>query len=95
LIGFPNEKIQINQGVVTIFNESNPKGLVLDDSYVFYKKKDDFSTTLGPNEYFVMGDNRAGSSDSRIWGSVPKEDIVGTPILRLLPIDKIAVHPGI
>lgn len=95
LVAFPNEKVEIKKGVVTIFNETNPEGLTLDNSYVVYKKNDDFSMQLHDNEYFVMGDNRAGSSDSRIWGSLPKENIIGRPILRLFPLNKIGVWPGI
>lgn len=94
LIGFPDEKIEIKNGHVTIFNTENPDGLKLDDSYVVYKKNDNFSVSLGQDEYFVMGDNRAGSSDSRSWGSLPKKDIVGEPVLRLLPIQKISIFPG-
>jgi signal peptidase I len=95
LIAFPNEKIEIKKGVVTIFNEQNPSGLTLDDSYVLYKKGDDFTMQLNDNEYFVMGDNRASSSDSRVWGTLPKKYIVGRPILRLLPFDKVAIWPGL
>lgn len=94
LIGFPNEKVEIKSGVVTIFNEKNQEGLILDDSYIAYPKKDNFVAELGDNEYFVMGDNRAGSSDSRVWGSLPRENIIGEPILRLLPLNKISVRPG-
>lgn len=94
LVAFPNEKVEIKKGIVTIFNEKNPKGITLDNSYVVYNKTDDFTMQLHENEYFVMGDNRAGSSDSRSWGSLPKKNIVGQPILRLLPLNKIGVWPG-
>ncbi len=94
LIGFPNEKIEIKNGKVKIFNKDNKDGFEIDDSYVVYEKKDNLEISLGPNEYFVLGDNRAGSSDSRIWGSLPKENIVGTPIIRLLPFNKMDILPG-
>lgn len=94
LIGFPNDRIEIKDGKVTIFNEENPEGINMDDSYVIYKKIENFSAKLQDNEYFVMGDNRAGSSDSRIWGTLPKENIIGTPILRLFPINKLGIMPG-
>ena len=95
LIAFPGETIQIKNGVLTIFNDSNKDGFKLNESYVVYEKQEDFSTKLGPDEYFVMGDNRAGSSDSRMWGSVPKKYIIGRPILRLLPLNKINIWPGV
>ncbi|MBN2094290.1 MAG: signal peptidase I [Candidatus Zambryskibacteria bacterium] len=95
LIAFPRETVQINKGIVTIFNKENPNGIVLDESYIAYTKNEDFSVILGENEYFVMGDNRASSSDSRIWGSLPREYIVGRPILRLLPLNKIDLWPGL
>ena len=49
---------------------------------------------LKDNEYFVMGDNRGASSDSRIWGPVPKKLIVGRSIVRLWPFNKIGLFPG-
>lgn len=94
LIGFPGDTVEIKNGVVTIYNEENKNGLKLDEPYVFYQKSENFSITLGENEYFVMGDNRAGSFDSRSWGTLPKKNIIGKPIVRLLPLNKIGFWPG-
>ncbi len=52
------------------------------------------SVTLGDDEYFVMGDNRPSSSDSRIWGPVKQEFLVGRTIVRLWPFNKIEIMPG-
>lgn len=47
--------------------------------------------TLKENEYFVMGDNRLHSSDSRIWGSLPKDKIMGKALLRLWPVARARI----
>lgn len=50
--------------------------------------------TLKENEYYVLGDNRGASSDSRIWGPVTKNFIVGRAIVRLWPFNKLGLFPG-
>jgi signal peptidase I len=94
LIGFPGETVNIKDGVVSIYNDATKENISLNEPYVVYKKIENFSEKLEPGEYFVMGDNRAGSSDSRIWGSVPEKYIIGVPVLRLLPFNKVGINPG-
>lgn len=94
LIAFPREKVTIKSGKLIIYNDENPNGLEINEPYIVYSKAENFEITLGDNEYFVMGDNRAGSSDSRSWGPLPREYIIGKPVLRLLPINKLSVWPG-
>lgn len=95
LIGFPGDTIEIKDGVVTVFNADHKDGLILEEPYIVYSKIEDFSITLGDDEYFVMGDNRAGSYDSRMWGPLPKKYIIGRPLIRLFPVSKINLWPGI
>jgi signal peptidase I len=85
IIGLPREIISIKNGVVTIKNDENPNGFVLKEPYVKFQKDEDLIFTLIDNQYFVMGDNRRASLDSRAWGAVPVENIIGRPVIRLLP----------
>jgi len=93
IIGLPGEHIEIKKGVVTI-TKTDGSSTTLDEPYVVYPKADDYKYDLGENEYFVMGDNRLGSADSRIWGPVKEDLIIGRPVLRLYPVDKISKLPG-
>lgn len=85
VIGLPGEKISVTNGQVTIINAEYPEGLKLDEPYVKFEKKESAEFSLRPDEYFVMGDNRLGSADSRMWGPVPKANIIGRPLIRLFP----------
>lgn len=95
IIGLPGETVDINDGVITIINDQNPDGLTLSEPFIEFTKIDSSTTTLGESEYFVMGDNRNNSSDSRVWGALPEENIVGRPVLRLLPFSELDLLPGI
>lgn len=85
IIGLPNEKVIIKEGTITIITTENPEGFVLDEPYIKHVKADNAEYVLGSQEYFVLGDNRSQSSDSRIWGPVPEANIIGRPIIRFFP----------
>jgi signal peptidase I len=95
IIGLPGEKVQIRNSEVTIFNADHPNGLVLDEREYLssgQKTSGDVSVTLAQDEYFVMGDNRMFSSDSRSWGPIKKSDIIGEVALRAWPLNKISTY---
>jgi len=90
VIGLPKERVIIKNGEVKIFNNSNPNGFVIKENYLpaTEKTSGNIDKTLGENEYFVMGDNRDFSFDSRQWGALKKTEIVGLAWLRLWPLNK-------
>lgn len=94
LIGLPGETVTIKNDTIIITNTDHPEGVALNEPYINSKTFGDVNMTLAADEYFVMGDNRLVSSDSRVWGPLPKEDLVGRPIVRLLPLSKIDLVPG-
>ena len=94
IIGLPGEKIEIKNGQVRIYNLDNPNGTTLDEkSYLDKSIKTAGETvlTLKDNAYFVLGDNRMFSSDSRSWGPVLDSEIIGKVILRAWPLDEAGV----
>lgn len=94
VIGLPGETVQVSQDGVTITTK-NGDTFELDESYIVNHGNGKGTTvTLDEDEYFVMGDNRPESSDSRLWGTLPRENIVGRAFLRLLPIEKVSLLPG-
>jgi signal peptidase I len=92
VVGLPGETVEIKNNIVSI------NGLVLDEPYINVDKlnppRANTKVTLPAGEFFVLGDNRLVSSDSRIWGSVKQELITGRPFLRLFPFNTIELFPG-
>lgn len=94
IIALPGETIQFKGNDVIIKNKENPKGFTLDEPYIEHDVVGNKSVTLSDDEFFVMGDNRPASSDSRFWGPLKKKYLKGRPIIRLYPFNEIDLFPG-
>ena len=96
VIGLPGEQIAVRDGVLFVdgleLNESYIDGSVITDPGVY---TEDRTITLESNQYFVVGDNRPHSSDSRAWGPIVKSDIVGRAFFRYWPASDVGLIQSI
>jgi signal peptidase I len=100
IIGLPGETVKIKDGKVTIINTEHPEGFVLDESNYLSTEvvtdpnafaQEGKEIKIPENEYFVMGDNRPKSADSRAWGLVNKDNIIGRSFFRYIPVNEMGL----
>lgn len=95
VIGLPGETIIINEEGKVFIKKVGAEALTtISEPYVKFTKSDAVEFTLKADEYFMMGDNRAGSYDSRAWGAVSRDLIVGKAFVRLFPVTTVDLLPG-
>jgi len=88
VIGLPGEIVEINNGIVSV------NGKILSEPYVpaEYFDPTSYESVFVPDQhYFVLGDHRNSSSDSRVWGMVPHRNIFGKALLRYWPMSKFGL----
>lgn len=91
IVGLPGETVDIEDGKVIIFNWGGSQ--VLDESAYLpasCQTPGDVRVSLAEDEYFVLGDNRVSSADSRRWGPLPEENIIGRVLFRAWPFTALA-----
>jgi signal peptidase I len=95
IIGLPGEQIQFKDGQVIIYNTAHPDGLTLQESYLpaglATFDENEAKISIGPHEYFVLGDNRNASKDSRTFGPVDQSFITGKVWFRGWPLSAITL----
>ncbi len=97
IIGLPGDTVILEGRSVKIVNAEYPDGFILDEPYLDPANLGGAShmrVTLGEDQFFVLGDNRRVSADSRLWGVLPRNDIVGRVLLRLYPLSQLGIFPG-
>ncbi len=96
VIGLPGDRVVIKDGVVTVHNEKFPVGFQPDQTSDYHSAIGSTSPSVdisvGENEVFVLGDNRSNSLDSRSFGTIKSDDIVGTLALRIFPLNTLEAY---
>ncbi len=95
IVALPGESVQVKDGKVSVYNDSNPSGINIREDYLPPDletfSRNEAKIDLGEDEYFVLGDNRNSSKDSRSFGPVNKSFVTGKVLFRGWPIDKITL----
>ncbi len=96
VIATPGETVEVRDGQVYIYNKTYPNGVLLKEPYIDSFTLTNVKRTLGKDEYFVMGDNRGNSSDSRVWGPVSRHLITGKVWVVIYPFENFHTisHPA-
>ena len=99
VIGLPGETITLVNGVVSVNGGPLSEPYIYRDDDGASLEGENGSWTLGPDELLVMGDHRSNSSDSRAYGPISIQDVVGRAVFRYFPLDRFTLivapaYPG-
>lgn len=91
IVGLPGERVKVAENKVIVYNADYPQGVVVDEQYLSESTAGSVTVTLGPDQYFVMGDNRDASFDSRRFGPISRSAIVGRTWFRGWPFGRLGI----
>lgn len=91
VIGLPGERVHLEDNKIIIYNEAHPTGILLQEDYLVEKTPGSENVQLGNDQYFVLGDNRDASFDSRRFGPVGRNLIIGRAWLRGWPFSRFSL----
>ncbi|SJZ63608.1 signal peptidase I [Selenihalanaerobacter shriftii] len=86
VIGLPGDTVSIDNGTVYVNDRPLKENYTLDVGYSNYQEVE-----VPPKHYFVLGDNRNNSEDSRFWGFVPRKNVIGKALVRFWPLSRIGL----
>ena len=95
IVGLPGERIKVAEGQITVYNKEHPEGIILSEPYLSQDLPTigERITALSEDQYFVLGDNRPNSYDSRRFGAVDKSLVVGRVFFRGWPFNRAQIIP--
>ncbi len=94
IVALPNESVEIKEGQVIVYNDAYPEGFILDEYYLsekYFSFGSEEKLDLSADEYYVLGDNRSSSMDSRSFGPLSEKFITGRVLFRGLPFNRVAL----
>lgn len=103
VVGLPGEVLKITGDTIAIQSEDGESFIPVSEPYVATPTPDSggvlpknatFTVTLEDDEYYMLGDNRPFSSDSRVWGPLKKKYFIGHAVFRLMPLSRMELYPG-
>jgi len=89
VVGLPGEWVKVENQKIVVYNGDHPQGVIVEENYLFEDTPGSISMSLGRDEYFVLGDNRDASYDSRRFGPIKANSVVGRAWLRGWPVNRI------
>ena len=90
----PEETVEIKNSKITIYNDQYPNGFLISEKEYLadsVNTSQNITITLDKNQYYVLGDNRPASSDSRSFGPIKKEKVIGKVLVRAWPLSHFSI----